>query len=67
MIEAYKSAMWGRQSCLQAAFRRLLRASWRLGPSSPDSQFFARRQRRLKAGGSQDWLPHNPPNPVTDA
>ena len=39
-----EDALWGRQSCLQPPFRRLV---WTVS--------------RLKAGCSQDWLPHNMP------
>ena len=42
--------MWGRQSCLQAAFQAAF---------SDHARVFAPVERRLKAGGSQDWLPHN--------
>ena len=41
--------LWGGQSCPQPPFRRLFRA---VRESSC-------RSRRLKAGCSQDWLPHN--------
>ena len=38
------SLLWGGQSCPQPPFRRLLRGAT---------------VRRLKAGGGQNWLPHN--------
>src|ERR1039457_6986656 len=44
-----RQKLWGGQSCPQPPFRRLFRAM---------SDFVAR-QGRLKAGCSQDWLPHN--------
>jgi len=40
----------GRQSCLAAAFQAAL---------SEQARVFLPEARRLKAGGSQDWLPHN--------
>src|ERR1035441_4230343 len=40
--------LWGGQSCPQPPFRRLLR----------DLSEPARGKNRLKAGCSQDWLPH---------
>ena len=41
--------LWGRQSCLQPPFRRLVS-----------------KVSRLKAGCSQDWLPHNMPASSTE-
>jgi hypothetical protein len=41
--------LWGGQSCPQPPFRRLFRD---VSEPSPDKG-------RLKAGCSQDWLPHN--------
>jgi hypothetical protein len=40
--------MWGGQSCLQPP----------LGGFASHKRVFAHGARRLKAGGSQDWLPH---------
>ncbi len=45
-------AMWGRQSCLQPPF---------LGGFSSHKRVSAQGTRRLKAGGSQNWLPHKAP------
>jgi hypothetical protein len=42
--------LWGRQFCLQPPFRRLYGGRARV---------FDHGKRRLKAGGSQDWLPHS--------
>jgi hypothetical protein len=36
----------------------ILPAAASTGGSSDDVRVFALRKRRLKAGGSQDWLPH---------
>ena len=44
-----EDALWGRQSCLQPPFRRLVS-----------------KVSRLKAGCSQDWLPHNMPASSTE-
>ena len=44
------AALRGRQSCLQPPFRRLFRGR---------RAFSITEERRLKAGGSQDWLPHS--------
>src|ERR1017187_975790 len=44
-----RQKLWGGQSCPQPPFRRLF-------PAMSD---FVARQGRLKAGCSQDWLPHN--------
>src|ERR1022692_2969230 len=41
--------LWGGQSCPQPPFRRLF----------PDVSGSSRGKGRLKAGCSQDWLPHN--------
>jgi hypothetical protein len=50
-ISLDQAFMWGRQSCLQPPFRRLS-----LSVCEP-------RKRRMKAGGSQDWLPHRAAHP----
>jgi hypothetical protein len=64
------AAQCGRQSCLQPPFRRLANPEhWRsqlffgfvfcrYRDGKPD-KFVKGRASRLKAGCSQDWLPHN--------
>jgi hypothetical protein len=66
---AIHGAQWGRQSCLQPHFRRLANPEhWRsqrcFGVMScryrdvKPEKFVKGRASRLKAGCSQDWLPH---------
>ena len=43
--------MWGSQSWLQPPFQAAF--------SGMRQSSFDARKRRLKAGGSQDWLPHS--------
>ena len=48
VLQNLLTSSWGRQSCLQPPFQAALQGY--LG---------IRAERRLKAGGSQDWLPHS--------
>jgi hypothetical protein len=75
-VSAIHGVQWGRQSCLQPPFRRLANPEhWRSQRGSgvmscrnrdgKPEKLVGRRASRLKAGCSQDWLPHEMPKTST--